>query len=61
MMHTRGPASISENSNHAPTDFDTKHGANRQIADFGIHGQPIQNVQKISSYAKPIHAVNYSH
>ena len=48
MMHHRGPASISENSNLGENDFESRHGTNRQIADFGIQGKPIKNVQNIN-------------
>ena len=44
MMHHRGPVSISENSNLGENDFESRHGTNRQIADFGIQGKPIKNV-----------------
>ena len=47
-MHNRGPASISENSNLSQHDFDSRHGSNRQIADFGIQGKPVKNVQNVN-------------
>ena len=42
-MMMQQPASvISDNSNMKGSDL---HGVNRQIADFGIQGKPVQNVQ----------------
>ena len=36
-MHQRGPAQmVTDNANAGVVDFSSKHGANRQIADFGI-------------------------
>ena len=54
MMQHRGPASISENSNLSQHDFDSRHGANRQLADFGIQGKPVSNVQNIGNNFKNI-------
>ena len=58
MMHQRGPASVNSDNSNVAQNFNINHGSNRQIADFGIAGKPVQNVQKI--HPVPGHAMNYN-